>query len=146
MNDIDILEEYAAKFWDLFKYAHNVRPRWIDTSTWTIAQFEDQFVILDKLIESNHKQQLILEGQAVEQFEIRVQTLLTAGAVDSDMAISWIHEAEDTGGDNEYLCYTLNLPYNYIKNKYNKSEYQGLSDNDGMPDEQQEWHDYDPDC
>jgi len=30
------------------------------------------------------------------------------------MALRWIHEAEDTGGDNEYLCYTLGLPYRYF--------------------------------
>ena len=143
MNDAAILERYATEFWSLYKYAYNVRPRWIDTSTWTKAEFEDEFVRLNQMIESNAKEQAIAEIEAIEKFDIRLQALLTAGAHDVGMAIAWIHEAEGTEGDNDYLCYTLNLPYNYLKNKYN---YDGLDESDGQPSEQQEWHDYDPDC
>jgi hypothetical protein len=31
------------------------------------------------------------------------------------MAMRWIHEAEQTRGDNDYLAYTLGLPYRYFK-------------------------------
>jgi hypothetical protein len=27
----------------------------------------------------------------------------------------WIHESEQTRGDNDYLAYTLGLPYRYFK-------------------------------
>jgi hypothetical protein len=26
----------------------------------------------------------------------------------------WIHEAEETNGDNDYLAWTLGLPYRYF--------------------------------
>jgi hypothetical protein len=50
----------------------------------------------------------------MHEFEMRMLDLLRSGAKDREMALRWIHEAEDTGGDDEYLCYTLGLPYRYL--------------------------------
>jgi hypothetical protein len=36
------------------------------------------------------------------------------GAVDREMAMRWIHEAEGSQGDNEYLCFLNGLPYGYF--------------------------------
>ena len=36
-------EELQCIFWDMYKDAYNFRPRHIDTSTWTEAQFEAEF-------------------------------------------------------------------------------------------------------
>ena len=46
---------------------------------------------------------------------MRMLDLLRSGAKDRQMAMRWVHEAEETGGDDEYLCYTLGLPYRYFK-------------------------------
>jgi hypothetical protein len=46
---------------------------------------------------------------------MRVQSVLACGAKDRAMALRWIHEAEGTTGDDEFLCYTLGLPYRYFK-------------------------------
>jgi hypothetical protein len=46
---------------------------------------------------------------------MRVQSIIACGAEDRDMAMRWIHEAEQTRGDNDYLAYTLGLPYRYFK-------------------------------
>ena len=51
---------------------------------------------------------------AVEKFERRVAEMMTIGAKDMAMAMRWIHEAEDTQGDNDYLAWTLGLPYRYF--------------------------------
>ena len=59
-------------------------------------------------------QKQIAQAQAVEAFERRVAEMLTLGARDLEMAMRWIHEAEDTGGDNDYLAWTLGLPYRYF--------------------------------
>jgi hypothetical protein len=45
---------------------------------------------------------------------MRMLDLLRSGAKDRAMAMRWVHEAEETGGDDEYLCYTLGLPYRYF--------------------------------
>jgi len=31
------------------------------------------------------------------------------------MALRWIHEAEGSNGDDEFLCYLMGLPYRYFK-------------------------------
>ena len=55
------------------------------------------------------------EARAVEAFERRLVELLSLGAKDIEMAMRWIHEAEQTNGDNDYLAWTLGLPYQYFK-------------------------------
>ena len=55
------------------------------------------------------------ETKAVELFERRVAELISTGAKDSAMAMRWIHEAEGTQGDNDYLAWTLGLPYQYFR-------------------------------
>jgi hypothetical protein len=44
-----------------------------------------------------------------------MQDLLRSGAKDRAMALRWVHEAEETNGDDEYLCYTVGLPYGYFR-------------------------------
>ncbi len=44
-----------------------------------------------------------------------VAELLSTGAKDQAMAMRWIHEAEETNGDNDYLAWTLGLPYQYFR-------------------------------
>jgi hypothetical protein len=55
------------------------------------------------------------ETEAVRGFEMRVQGLLMSGAKDRAMALRWIHEAEGSNGDDEYLCFCLGLPYGYFR-------------------------------
>jgi hypothetical protein len=31
------------------------------------------------------------------------------------MALRWIHEAEGSDGDEEYLCFLVGLPYGYFR-------------------------------
>lgn len=113
-EEMSLLEQYACTYWDMYKDAYGVRPRGIDTTGWTEAQFEAEFEQLGKTIEANYKEQLALEAKAIELFELRVQDLLSSGAKDREMALRWIHEAEGSNGDEEYLCYLLGLPYRYF--------------------------------
>ena len=113
-EEMTTLEQYACTYWDMYKDAYGVRPRGIDTSAWTEADFEAEFVSLSRTMDENHKVQVAQEERCIIAFEMRMQELLTSGAKDYAMALRWIHEAEDTGGDDEYLCYTLGLPYRYF--------------------------------
>ena len=113
-EEMSTLEQYACQFWDMYKDAYNVRPRGIDTTAWTEAEFEAEFVQLAKTIDANYKEQLVAEAKAQHDFEIRVLDLLMSGAKDREMALRWIHEAEGSNGDDEYLCYLLGLPYRYF--------------------------------
>jgi hypothetical protein len=113
-EEMSTLEQYACQFWDMYKDAYGVRPRGIDTTLWTEEQFEAEFVSLAKTIDENYKDQLAREEVAMHEFEMRMQDLLLSGATDREMAMRWVHEAEGSNGDDEYLCYLLGLPYRYF--------------------------------
>ena len=113
-EEMTVLEQYACQYWDMYKDAYGVRPRGIDTSAWDEATFEAEFVQLSKTIDENYKVQVAAEEKAAHDFEIRMLDLLMSGAKDREMALRWIHEAEGSDGDDEYLCYLLGLPYRYF--------------------------------
>ena len=113
-EEMSTLEQYACQYWDMYKDAYGVRPRGVDTSAWTEADFEAEFVSLSDTINADYKQQLAQEAVASHDFEMRVLSLLQTGAKDRGMALRWIHEAEGSNGDAEYLCFLLGLPYRYF--------------------------------
>jgi hypothetical protein len=114
-DELSDLEQAQATYWDMHKDAYGVRPRCIDTSAWTLEDFEAEFVILGQAIEREETARKKSEASAVEAFERRVAELISMGAQDLAMAMRWIHEAEDTNGDNDYLAWTLGLPYQYFR-------------------------------
>jgi hypothetical protein len=114
-DELSDLEQAQATFWDMYKDAHNFRPRHIDTSAWTLADFDREFADLGKTMKANEIEQTINEAKAVDRFERRVAELIIIGAKDQAMAMRWIHEAEETQGDNDYLAWTLGLPYQYVR-------------------------------
>jgi hypothetical protein len=109
------LEQAAMTYWDMYKDAHNFRPRHIDTSAWTLEQFEEEFKSLADIIDREHALRKEREAAASHEFEMRMLDLLRSGAKDRAMALRWVHEAEETNGDDEYLCYTVGLPYGYFR-------------------------------
>jgi hypothetical protein len=114
-EDMTELEQAQCTFWDMYKDAHGFRPRHIDTSSWTLEQFDQEFAELTEVMRANDIAQTINEEAAVEKFERRVAELISIGAKDRAMAMRWIHEAEDTQGDNDYLAWSLGLPYQYFR-------------------------------
>ena len=114
-EEMSVLEQYACQYWDMYKDAYGVRPRGIDTSTWLESDFEAEFVYLGKTIDENYKDQLASEAKAIVAFEDRVQILIGMGADDREQALHWIHEAEGSNGDDEYLCFLVGLPYGYFR-------------------------------
>jgi hypothetical protein len=108
-------EQLECIFWDAYKDAHGFRPRHIDVSAMTVAELEAELKILSTEIAVQEQERKAAEDKASYDFEIRVQNLMMAGAKTRNQALRWIHEAEETNGDDEYLCYTLGLPYDYFK-------------------------------
>ena len=114
-DELSDLEQAQATYWDMHKDAYGVRPLCIDTSAWTLEDFEAEFVILGQAIDREETARKASEAQSVTAFERRVAELMTMGARDRDMALRWIHEAEETNGDDSYLAWTLGLPYQYFR-------------------------------
>ena len=113
-EEMTTLEQYSCQFWDMYKDAYGVRPRGVDTSNWDEATFEAEFNYLQDLIAKNEQERKISEQEAAHDFEMRVLSLLQTGAKDREMALRWIHEAEGSNGDDEFLCYLVGLPYRYF--------------------------------
>jgi len=109
------LEQAACTYWDMYKDAHGFRPRHIDTSTWTLEQFEAEFRDLQEVIEREAILRNDSQARASHEFEMRMLSLLQSGAKDREMAMRWIHEAEGSDGDDEYLCFLLGLAYGYFR-------------------------------
>jgi hypothetical protein len=114
-EEMSDLEQAQATFWDMYKDAYGFRPRHVDTSGWTLSDFDREFADLDKVMTANAAAEKIAEARAVEAFERRVAELISMGAKDYEMALRWIHEAEETNGDDSYLAWTLGLPYMYFR-------------------------------
>jgi len=113
-SELSPLEQAACEFSDFYKEANGFRPRHIDTSSWSLADFDAEFEVLARICKENAAQQDVAEASAIVRFEARIVDLIACGAKDRTTAIRWIAEAEDCGSDMSYLCYCLGLPYQYL--------------------------------
>ena len=109
-EEMSALEQAQCMYWDMYKDAYGVRPRGIDTSTWTLEDFEAEFKVLGKAIEREEVQRRAAEAQAVVDFENRVANLMHT-STNRERVIAWLMDAEGVNGDFEYFCYTQGLPY-----------------------------------
>jgi hypothetical protein len=114
-SELSPLEQAAAQYWDMYKDAYGFRPRWIDTTSWTLEVFEEAFAALAESIKQNNADQELKEKQSTVSLEKRIASLMQSGAKDRSMAIRWIAEAEECNGDMEYLCFLVGVPYGYFK-------------------------------
>lgn len=114
MQKLTRQEELHSIYWDLYKEAYGIRPRGIDTSEWTEEDFNEAFKNLQHVSTMQAIQRRADQVTAAIKFEERVTSLMEIGAKDRAMALRWIHEAEGSNGDDEYLCYLVGLPYRYF--------------------------------
>jgi len=113
-EEMSALEQAQCMYWDMYKDAYGVRPRGIDTSTWTLEDFDAEFKVLSEAIEREEVQRKAAEAEAVVDFENRVANLMHTGT-NRERVIAWLMDAEGANGDFEYFCYTQGLPYGYFR-------------------------------
>jgi hypothetical protein len=113
-DQMSVLEQAQCTYWDMYKDAYGVRPRGIDTSTWTLEQFEAEFADLGRAIDQEEAQRKIDEVVAITKFEDSVTNLMHTGT-NRERVIAWLMDAEGANGDYEYFCFTQGLPYTYFK-------------------------------
>ena len=71
-EEMTVLEQMQCQFWDMYKDAYGVRPRGIDTTSWTEADFEAEFQMLGKVIEQEDIARKEAEAEATAKFEQHV--------------------------------------------------------------------------
>jgi len=108
-------EQLAATHYDFYKDVHGIRPRWMNYDDMTEAELEAELEQLGRESEIQAREEQCQQEAAAHDFETRVQMLLGAGAKTREQAIKWIHEAEGSDGDDEYLCFLLGLRYGYFR-------------------------------
>ena len=113
-SDLSELEQLQSIYWDAFKDAHGIRPRGIDTSTWTVEDFEAELVSLGEVADRAQAARLASEAEAAEVLEVRIQNLMHPGT-NRERVIAWIADAEGANGDMEFLCFLLGLRYGYFR-------------------------------
>jgi hypothetical protein len=108
-------EQLECTVWDAYKDAYGFRPRHLDLQ----AMSEDGLeTLLEELsLECSRANTLRLEeeAEAADRVERTILSLMESGAKDRAMAVRWLHEANDTAGDAEYLCFCLGVAYGYFK-------------------------------
>lgn len=113
-EEMSDLEQAQCQYWDMYKDAYGVRPRGVDTSTWTLADFEMEFASLGAVIQREEADRQTAQAQAIDKFEARVTSLMHTGA-DRERVIAWLMDAEHANGDADYFCFTQGLPYGYFR-------------------------------
>jgi hypothetical protein len=113
-EDMTDLEQAQCTYWDMYKDAYGHRPRGVDTSTWTLADFEQEFASLGSVIQREHADRQTAQAQAITKFESHVTSLMHTGA-DRERVIAWLMDAEHANGDADYFCFTQGLPYGYFR-------------------------------
>lgn len=112
-DNLTELEQLAGEYSDYYKQAHGIRPRFIDTTAWTVEDFKAEFESLGRICEENRINEARWEAEAVERFEATIAKFIGYGAGDRETAIRWFMDANQTS-DPGYLCYELGLPYRYL--------------------------------
>ena len=113
-EDMTALEQAQCTYWDMYKDAYGVRPRWIDTTKWTLEVFEAEFASLATAIEQAEVERKAAEAEAIAAFEDRVLNLMHT-STNRERVIAWLMEAEGADGDSEYFAFTQGLPYGYFR-------------------------------
>ena len=113
-EEMTVLEQMQAQYWDMYKDAYGVRPRGVDTSGWSESDFMAEFDMLAKVIEAEEIARKEAEAIAVEKFEQHVTNTICMGARDRETALRWIMDASTASGDWEYFCFLNGLPYGYF--------------------------------
>lgn len=102
---------------DLHKDARGTRPGQMGFDYWNSllpAEKQRQWDALIVEMNQRHEEEARQEALAIERVEAQLTYWISIGAGNRETAIRWLHEAEDTNGDGDYLCFRLGLPYGYF--------------------------------
>jgi hypothetical protein len=118
MNDMTIdrteLEELMDDYCDFHKDVYGVKARWIYGQQVTVEGMKEMLARLVREYKAQVEEEKQRTAQAEEAAREQIQILMQHGAKDVAMAIRWLHDAQDTGGDNRFLDFELGVEYGFI--------------------------------
>lgn len=108
------LEELMDEYCDYHKDVHGVKARWIYNSGATVAELKRMLASLELQYHEQaefERQQTARNEKAAREL---IQQFMALGAKDVAMAIRWIHDSQETLGDNRFLDFELGCTYGFI--------------------------------
>jgi hypothetical protein len=102
------LEQLESIYCETHKDVYGVKARWYKAES--VEQAKADLAILQAEAEKVWAQEKQAQQDAIAAFE---ELAKSYGGVET--AKRWQHQAYDTRGDDEFLCYHLGLPYGYFK-------------------------------
>ena len=101
------LEELENIYCEMHKDVYGVKARWYRAES--VEQARKDLARLEESLKAEMERQAAAEQEAIAAF------MKLAAAYGFDNAKRYQHDAYDTQGDDEYLCYHLGLPYGFFK-------------------------------
>lgn len=114
-DELSRKEQLAAIHYDFYKEVHGIRPRWLNYDDMTEQDLEKDLESLERQSIIQAKAEKERQARSAEDVEHVILNLMMSGARDRAMAVRWLHEAHRTDGDDDFLCYVLDLPYGYFE-------------------------------
>jgi hypothetical protein len=102
------LEELESIYCEMHKDVYGVKARWYRAESVEAARAD--LARLGEALDAEMASQRKAQQEAIAAFE---ELAKSYGGVET--AKRWQHQAYDTNGDDEYLCYHLGLPYGYFR-------------------------------
>jgi hypothetical protein len=112
------LQEMKDDYCDLHKSVYGVKARWIYQTEVTEAQMEVMLASLQKQGEAVWAEEAKREAANDAAFLAEIAKYIELGAADAKTALAWMHDAHDTGGNNEYLGFELGCSYQFVTNYF----------------------------
>lgn len=101
-------EQLECTYCEMHKDVYGVKARWYHAET--VEQARADVAALSLALEAEMASQAKAQQAAIAAFE---ELAKSYGGIET--AKRWQHQAYNTDGDDEYLCYHLGLPYGYFR-------------------------------
>jgi hypothetical protein len=107
-EDLSELEQLESTYCEMHKDVYGVKARWYKASS--VEQARKDLEVLQAELERQMAADKVAQQQAIAAFQ---ELAKSYGGVET--AKRWQHQAYNTQGDDEFLCYCMGLPYGYFK-------------------------------
>ena len=107
-ENLSELEQLESIYCEMYKDVYGVKARWYKAAN--VGQARIDLAVLQAELEAQMERDAQAQQDAIAAFE---ELAKSCGGVET--AKRWQHQAYNTDGDDEFLCYHLGLPYGYFK-------------------------------
>lgn len=109
------LQELEELYCEMHKDVYGVKARWYRAES--VEQARKDLDALQEALRQEMAREAKAQDAAAAEVEQVIANMIEFGAADRETAIRWLHDSNDTGGDDAYLEFHLGLKYGYFSGK-----------------------------